>query len=233
MKKIITSVVLAFTPAVLCAQTSARAQAQASSNAELKTSHAQASSSTTVDAELAIARDRGLPTQPIRRRAAEVRAKGYTEAQAVIAARRVRANLETAHEAMLRAGREQPSDAEVERGGYAVERGYTRAQIEAVVKSAPDERSLVVAFDVLSRLAARGVPTENAIAQVQSRLEARAPDAQISALATTNAGVDAGRGAAATATGAASTAAGATVGKGSATATGTVTGAVGGVIRRP
>jgi hypothetical protein len=235
MKKIATSVVLALTPAVLFAQTSARAQAQSSTSAEVKTGHAQASSSTTVDAEVAVARERGLPTQPIRSRAAEARAKGHSELQAALAARRVRANLEAAHEAMIRAGREQPQDGEVERGGYAIERGYTSAQIEAVAKSAPSDRSLVVAFDVLSRLAARGVPTTNAIAQVQSRLEARAPDAQITALAatSTNVGTGAGRVVQGTTTGATSTAAGVTAGKGTASVTGTVTGAVSGVVRKP
>lgn len=231
MKKIITTVVLALTPAVLFAQTSARAQAQSSTTAEAKAGNAQATSATTVDAEIAVAHERGLPTQPIRRRAAEARAKGHTEAQAVIAARRVRANLEAAHDAMVRAGREEPRDEEVERGGYAIERGYTSAQIEAVVKSAPSDRSLVVAFDVLSRLAARGVPTTNAVAQVQSRLESRSPDAQINALAATNTTAGAGSGVQATANGAA--AAGATAGKGAASATGTVTGTVGGVLRRP
>jgi len=205
MNRIAFSLVLALTPTALFAQTSARVQSHTKADADVKTSSAQASASTSVDAEIAVARERGLPTQPIRRRAAEARAKGRTEAHAAMAAGRMRANLEAAHEAMVRAGREQPRDEETERGAYALERGYTSAQVEAVARSAPSDRSLVVAFDVLSRLAARGVASANAVAQVQSRLETRATDAQISA----------------------------TAGKGAVSATGAVSGAVGTVIKKP
>src|SRR5688572_6384152 len=90
MNRIAFSLVLALTPAALVAQTSARAQSNTKADAEVKTSAAQASASTSVDAEIAVARERGLPTQPIRRRAAEARAKGKTEAQAAMAAGRVR-----------------------------------------------------------------------------------------------------------------------------------------------
>jgi hypothetical protein len=214
MKTVALSLVLAFTPATLLAQ-SARAEAQ-------------------VDAEVSIAHERGLPTQPIRRRAAEARAKGRTEAQAALAARRMRAQLETSHDVLVQAGRERPRDEEVERGAYVLERGYTRAQVEAVVKSAPSDRSLVVAFDVLTRLAARGVTSTNAVSQVQSRLEARATDAQLTALASSNAtlGVGSAPGGAA-ASGNAAAGAGVTATKGAASATGSVTGAVGGVLKKP
>ncbi|MEX2153948.1 MAG: hypothetical protein WD825_11465, partial [Gemmatimonadaceae bacterium] len=141
-----------------------------------------------------------------------------------------------AHEAMVRAGRTRPSDEETERGAYVLERGYTRAQIEAVVESAPSDRSLVVAFDVLTRLAARGVASANAVAQVRSKLESRAPDAQINALVGSSATIHVGHG---QAQGGAAAGTNAAVGaaasgtKGAATATGAVSGAlgVGGVIK--
>jgi hypothetical protein len=233
MKKIAVSLVLAMAPAMLAAQTSARAQAHAKADAEVKTGAAQASTATSVDVEIAVARERNLPTQPIRRRAAEARAKGRTEGEAALAARRMRADLETAHEAIVSAGRTEPNNDEVEHGGYAIERGYTRAHVEAIVRSAPSDRSLVVAFDVLTRLAARGVATDNAVAQVQAKLEARAADSQISALASAgvNAGVGVGRSAQAGASAAGNV--GATATKGAASATGAVSGTVGGVLRKP
>jgi hypothetical protein len=229
------SLVLALTPVALSAQTSASAQSHTKADAEVRTGSAQVSGFTSVDAEVGVARERGLPTQPIRRRAAEARAKGRTEAEAAMAAGRVRANLEAAHEAMVRAGRKQPRDEETERGAYALERGYTSAQVEAVARSAPSDRSLVVAFDVLSRLAARGVTSTNAVAQVQTRLESRVPDAQISALASSgaNAGVGVGRGVEGGAAAAGNAAAGATAGTGAVSATGAVSGAVGTVIKKP
>ena len=234
MNRIALSLALAFTPAVLAAQ-SAQAHAHGDAATSVKTKPAQVTASTTVDAEIGIARDRGLPTRPVERRAAEARAKGRTEAEAAIAARDLRVHLESAHDAMVRSGRARPSEDEVERGGYAIERGYTRAQVEAVAKSAPGDRSLVVAFDVLSQLVARGVANENALAQVQSRLEARASDEQIEGLVTAaanaNANANLGAGAAGAAKG--TVRAGAAAGGAAAGAAGAVGGTVGGVIRRP
>lgn len=220
-------------PALAAAQTTVSASSQTSARARAGQSNAQASSS--VDAEIAIARRSGVPTHPIRRRAAEGRAKGATEAQVALAARRVRMNLEAAHSAMVRAGRARPSDQETEQGAAVLERGYTRAQVEAVARSAPSDRSLVVAFDVLTKLAARGVEPGKALATVQSRLEARATDAQISALATGNAharaGAANGLGANAAAGANAAVGAAATGTKGATSVTGGVTGTVGGVIK--
>ena len=228
------TVMLAMTPAILLAQTSARASANGSTQARVNGGGANAT--TSVDAEIAIAKQKGMPTQPIRRRAAEGRAKGAADAQVALAARRVRLNLEAAHEAMVRAGRARPTDEETERGATAIERGYTRAQIVAVAKSAPADRSLVVAFDVLSELVARGVATERALTEVRSRLEARASDAQLGALVSAGAnaglGVNAGRTSVGGAAGA-GTAVGATVGGGATSVTGGVTGTIGGVIKKP
>jgi hypothetical protein len=216
-------------PALAAAQVTASAKSETATEARAGRSSVQASSS--VDAEVAIAKRRGLPTRPIERRAAEGRAKGAAEAQVALAARSVRMNLETAHSAMVRAGRARPSDEEVEQGAVAVERGYTSAQVEAVVKSAPSDRSLVVAFDVLTKLATRGIETGKAVATVQSRLEARATDTQISALA--GAGMNGSLGA--TDVAGASAAAGAnaavTATRGGSSVAGGVTGAVGGVIK--
>ena len=222
-------------PTLAAAQATVSASSQASARAQAGRNNAQASSS--VDAEIAIARQSGVPTNPIRRRAAEGRAKGAAEAQVALAARRVRMNLEAAHSAMVRAGRTRPSDQETEQGAAVIERGFTRAQVEAVARSAPSDRSLVVAFDILTKLAARGVETGKALATVQSRLEARATDAQLSALASGNASAGAGAGAAnglganAAAGANAAVGAAATGTKGATSVTGSVTGTVGGVIK--
>lgn len=203
MKKIASTLALMLTPAVLAAQ-SAKAHAHGETRAEAQTKSVDASAQASVDAEIAVARERGLPAKAIQRRVAEARAKGRTEAQAAVAARELRGSFEAAHAAIIRAGRSSPREDEVERGGYAIERGYTSAQVEVIAKSAPSDRSLVVAFDVLTELVARGVANENALAQVQSKLAARADDAQIHGLVTAAAnanpnaslGVDAKAGAA-------------------------------------
>jgi hypothetical protein len=234
MKKFAISVALVLTPAALLAQVQTRAQSQARADADVKAgSHTSASASTSVDAEIAVARDRGLPERPMRRRAAEGRAKGASDAQIALAVRALRANLETAHETMVSAGRARPSDEETECGAYALERGYTSAQLEAVVRSAPSDRSLVVAFDVLARLQTRGVASARAVARVTSMLAERASDTEINALVNANAGaaLGAGKGVGVGAAGNAAAGASAGVGKGAASATGTVTGTVKGVIK--
>ena len=166
---------LAFVPAALAAQTTA-----------------SATSSMTVEGEVAAARAWRLPEEPIRRRVAEGRLKGASEAQLALAAHKVRLTMEGAQSAMVSAGRMKPTDEEVERGGNAMERGYTREQLQVVVKSAPSDRSLVVAFDVLTRLNEKGMPVAKALAQVQAKLEARQSDESIGTLlqaqATANAG---------------------------------------------
>lgn len=236
MKRITFTVALALTPAVLSAQTQARAQSQTRADAEVQSRPANASASATADAEIAIARERGLPERPMRRRAAEGRAKGASEPQLALALRSLRANLETAHETMVQAGRPHPTEEETERGGYVIENGYTSAQLEAVVESAPAERSLVVAFDVLTRLRERGVSSARAVAQVTSKLASRANDASLTALVSANSStsVGVGRGGATAGTATSGNAAvGAAAGgtKAAAGATGTVTGTVKGVIK--
>jgi hypothetical protein len=136
-----------------------------------------------LEATISAARAKGLPERPIEDRIAEGRAKAATEAQIVASARRMSARLEATQQAMVRAGRERPAEAEIERGARAMERGTTEAQLEAMVRRAPSERSLVVAFDVLARLEASGMPVERALAQVTSRLESRASDHSLIQLA--------------------------------------------------
>ena len=201
-------------PAVVAAQASvgASAQTQTSASAQVGRSNASIESQTSVEGEIAIARAHRVPDRPIRRRAAEGRAKGASEAQMAASARTLRLELEAAYDAMVRAGRDHPSDGEVERGASAMEHGYTAAQIEAVAKSAPSDRSLVVAFDVLTRLSERGVPVTKALAQVSTKLESRAPDAEIDAIVASNA--SAGKSVVATSNGNV----GAVVGKGNAAA---------------
>jgi hypothetical protein len=236
---------IALVPAALAAQVSAGGSAQSQTKVDArvgKNTNAHVESSTSVDAELAAARARHLPERPIRRRVAEGRAKGASDMQLAASAHSMRANLESAAEAMVDAGRSRPSDDEIILGAYAMERGYTHAQLEAVARSAPSDRSLVVAFDVLARLQDRGLPVTRAVAQVQSKLESRASDASLDALVSANANANAGIGASRVAGGTAATAraggnaaagAAASGASAGASATGAVSGAVGAVIKKP
>ena len=184
------------------------------------------------------ARARGLSEAAIAKRVAEGEAKGASEAQILVAASRVKTDMEVTQEAMLAAGRPKPSEAEIERGALLMARGVTSAQIEAMARRTPSNRSLVVAFDVVSQLATQGVPVTQALAQVQAKIDSRASDA---ALLKLSGGATAGAGAGASTTVPSGAAAGATVqGAANAAARGTTTGVAGtvagtvtGVVKKP
>ena len=279
MKKITLAASLLVAPAITQAQASVQAQSQttvstsASASPAKRATAAQVSSATSsstslsgtrehqlsadaqsrIDADLHVARERKLPEEPIRQRVAEGQAKGAGDAQIVAASGRTLVDLQSAFDAMVRGGHRSPGDAEVSRGASLLARGYTSVQIEGVARKAPSDRSLVVAFDALTSLQARGVATTNAVAQIEGQLAARATDAQLLGLATSvgatggsrgsnttgsasgtvTAGVagSTAAGAGAAATGAMGAAAsGATTGV---SATGGVTGAVSGVLGKP
>jgi hypothetical protein len=250
MKKIALAAALIAVPALAHAQSSAQVGAKAEVSAQAKTPGMSADAQAKVDANIAAAHEKQLPEEPIRQRVAEGQAKGASDAQIVAASRSVLLDLQASHDALVSAGRTQPSNDEVSRGASLIARGYTSAQLEAVARRAPADRSLAVAFDALTSLQAQGVPTANAVAQLESKLAARASDADLRGLsanaaagAQANGALNAGRavgGVAGALGGSAngSAAAGAT-GAGSAAGvaggvTGGVTGAVGGAVgRRP
>ncbi len=257
------TLILALTPAAVAAQASGQAKGSvtAGGSAQTRNGSVQAGASANVNAdargeyhapkefsaegrakleamyeEAATAK---LPREPMARRVNEGRAKGATEAQVIAQAGVVRGNMQATQEAILIAGRKSASPEEIDRGSQAMERGVTKAQIGLLARKMPSDRSLVVAFDVLTRLTARGVTPGRAITQISSRIDANATDAQIGALA--SAGVAGSAGAMGGMTGsAAAGATGTAAAAGNAAAAGTkgavgatVTGAVGTVIKKP
>jgi hypothetical protein len=90
-----------------------------------------------------------------------------------------------AQTALVSAGRVQPTNDEIDRAAAAIETGFTVQQVEAIAKAAPADRSLVVSFEVLSRLTQSGVAQADALAKVQAKLEAKEADAAIQALVAT------------------------------------------------
>jgi len=129
-----------------------------------------------IEAAFKRAEQKKLPDQAMRARMAEGQAKGASDAQVAAAVQRAEARLEASQSAMIRAGRKNPTPQEVNSGEQAMARGASEAQVEVVAKHAPSDRSLVVAFDVLSKLQAEGKPVDQAIAQITAKLDARATD---------------------------------------------------------
>lgn len=192
---------------------------------------------TQLQATIVAARERHLPERPIRDRIAEGRARGASEAQIVASAARLRTRLEATQQAMIRAGRTQPSDGEVESGADAMERGATQVQIEGLTRHAPNGRSLTVAFQTLTRLSAKGMPVDRALAQIQAKLDARANDGEIGSLSanargTAQGAASVGRGVGTTVNATGNAAAGVgSAARGATSVTGTAGAAVGGVIK--
>lgn len=199
MRSMTMGIMIAVTPMLVAAQASTTGQARANANATTR-ANVNANANVQAQGELRVpasysaesraqlermyaeARARGTSEAAISRRVAEGQAKGASEAQVIAAASKYHAQMNATHSAMVRAGRERPQPAEVERGANAMARGVTEVQLETMVRRAPSDRSLVVAFDVLTDLAARGVPVTQAVTQVQGKLEARATDAAIKEL---------------------------------------------------
>jgi hypothetical protein len=190
--KTVTLALSLFAPAVVMGQSSVSASTSASASASVEASrdsgryHApsrfKASTRTQLEARVSRSRAEGRPYRPLIARIAEAEAKGASDAQVLASTARYNAQLDAAFDAMVRAGRTRPSDEECKKGASALARGYTAAQLEAVARSAPGDRSLVVAFSTLAELSASGVPVTRAVAEVRSHLESRASDAAIAAL---------------------------------------------------
>ena len=130
------------------------------------------------------AKEKKLPQQPLVDRMSEGKAKGAEEGQIVSATGQLMARLETANRVMVDAGRKSPEEREITLGAAVLERGASEEQLGAVVHAAPSDRSLVVSFDVLTRLSERGLPVSTALAQVTAKLNARATDNEIASLTT-------------------------------------------------
>lgn len=184
MQKRYVILALAAMPVLAAAQATATANASAKAEARFTPpAHWSAAGKAKLEAMYDTCEMKGVPREPVAKRVAEGEAKGASEASILKAAGKVRMHLEESHDAMVAAGRSKPSDEETERGAQLMERGMTKAQVETVTKHTPSDRSLVVAFDVLSRLAARGVPVDHALAQVTAKLDARESDEAILSLA--------------------------------------------------
>lgn len=188
MRASVLTTVLVCVPAIVVAQQgSASTQAQASAKASAQTNVAvpstySADARTKIDAAFQAAKAKSLPDQPLQERLAEGQAKGASEAQVVAAVQGVEGRLEASQSAMVHAGRTQPQQDEIVAGAQAMERGASSAQVESLIKHAPADRSLAVAFTVLAKLAATGEPVDNAIATIGAKLDAGAGDDVVASL---------------------------------------------------
>jgi hypothetical protein len=163
-------------PAALFAQ-QASAGASATSQAAVSIpANYSAEAKANIEASFKRAQEKNVPDQAMRQRMAEGQAKAANDAQVATAVQKTEVRLEASQSAMVHAGRSNPTPQEINAGEQAMARGATDANVEALVKHAPADRSLVVAFNVLSKLEAQGKPVDQALAEITAKLDARATD---------------------------------------------------------
>lgn len=133
-------------------------------------------------AKIAEAGARGLPAQALERIALKGAARDVPPAEIERAVVAQSARLEHANDALARAPGRRPTGEEVEAAADALRNGVDASAVSELATSAPSGRSLAVPLHVMGGLVARGLPSDDALAAVLERLEARAPDAQIAEL---------------------------------------------------
>ena len=126
-------------------------------------------------ATIADARARNLPAEALERRALKFAAKGVDPKLIAKSIDEQEDRMEKAKNALNDARGRKVSDDEVEAGAEALRQGVDGAQVSELAKAAPSGRSLAVPLFVIGSLVDRGLPSDDALARVLARLQARAP----------------------------------------------------------
>ena len=133
-------------------------------------------------ARIADARARELPAAALENRALKFAAKGVAPADVERSVNEQADRMANAKAALAKGrGRAATAD-EVEAGADAMRRGVDGAGVSALAQSAPSGRSLAVPLYVVGGLVDRGLPADAALQRVQTRLQARASDAELQAM---------------------------------------------------
>jgi hypothetical protein len=133
-------------------------------------------------ATIAEARARQLPAEALESRALKFAMRGESPAAIERAVAEHSARLAQSQTTLSTARGGRPAADEVEAGAEAIRQGVDGSAVSALAKSAPSGRSLAVPLYVLGQLAARGLPSDDALARVEERLAARASDAELEQL---------------------------------------------------
>ena len=130
-------------------------------------------------ARIAEARARELPARALEKRALKFASRGVTPPEIEQAINAQFARMESARTA-LREGRSSvPAAEEIEAGAEALRQGVDGEAVSTLAKAAPSGRTLAVPLFVLGTLVDRGLPSDEALARVRARLEAKASDEEI------------------------------------------------------
>ena len=136
---------------------------------------------TKVLATIAEARSHNLPAQALEQRALKFAAKGVEPKLIAKSIGEQEDRMEQAKDAIDDV--RKPSDDEIEVGAEALRQGVDGSAVSELAKSAPSGRSLAVPLFVIGSLVDRGLPSDEALARVLARLQARASDNDLENLA--------------------------------------------------
>ena len=128
-------------------------------------------------ATIADARAHELPARALEQRALKFAAKGVEPKLIAQSIDQQKERMERARDALDNSRR--PSNDEIEAGAEAMRQGVDGTAVSELAKSAPSGRSLAVPLFVIGSLVDRGLPSDQALARVLERLQARASDADL------------------------------------------------------
>lgn len=130
-------------------------------------------------ATIAAARSQNLPAQALEQRALKFAAKGVDPKLIAKSISEQETRMEETKDVLDKARTTKASDDEIEAGAEALRQGVDGSAVSALAKSAPSGRSLAVPLFVIGSLVDRGLPSDQALARVLARLQARASDNEL------------------------------------------------------
>ena len=130
-------------------------------------------------ARIADARARQLPAQALENRALKFAAKGVAPKDIERSVNEQAQRMEGARSALSSGRGSSPAADEIEAGAEAMRKGVDGASVSRLAKDAPSGRSLAVPLFVIGSLTDRGLPSDQALQRVLTRLQARASDADL------------------------------------------------------
>lgn len=133
-------------------------------------------------ATIADARAHDLPTQALAQRALKFAAKGVDPQAIAKSIADQEDRMEVAKTALDKARGREADDDEIDAAAELLRKGVDGSAVSDLAKSAPSGRSLAVPLFVIGSLVDRGLPSDEALARVLARLQARASDADIAQL---------------------------------------------------
>lgn len=128
------------------------------------------------------AMQQGLPGRAVAELALQGVALGRSGPDVLNAARALVSELGASRAVLEREGRSRAAGGEVEAAALALRMGVDGAAVSELARTTPSGRSLAVPLLVTAALVERGLPSDDALSAVRSRLQARAGDAELVAL---------------------------------------------------